>query len=107
MLEREMALRVQRDLFVADQRDGGVGGGGTGSRRGGSFYPLGMRTGDHQKESENKQGMKEHIFSHNHNLTTSGIISRVYLLQMYVVINKICKKLKINNLPIFLRSYIS
>ena len=79
VLEREMALRVQRDLFVADQRDGGVGGGGTGSGRRGFLNPLGMRTGDHQKESENKQGMEKNIFSHNQNLTTSGIISRVYL----------------------------
>ena len=54
MLEREMAFLVQRNLFVADQRDGGVGGGGagTGGRR--SFGALGMRTGGGEKESENK-----------------------------------------------------
>ena len=79
VLEREMAFLVQRNLFVADQRDGGVGGGGTGSGRRGFLNPLGMRTCDHQKESENKQGMEKNIFSHNQNLTTSGIISRVYL----------------------------
>ena len=79
MLEREMAPRVQRDLFVADQGDGGVGGRGTGTGGRRSFGALGMRTGDGEKESENKQGMKEHIFSHNLNLTTSGINSRVYL----------------------------
>ena len=106
MLEREMALRVQRNLFVADQRDGGVGGGGagTGGRR--SFGALGMGTGNYKDESQNKKGTKEHIFSHNQILTTSGIISRVYLWQMCVEINKIHKNLKINNLPMFLQSYI-
>ena len=74
-----MAFLVQRNLFVADQRDGGVGGSGAGSRRGSSFYPLGMRTGERKEESRNKKDAKEHIFSHNQTLTTSGIISRVYL----------------------------
>ena len=74
-----MAPRVQRDLFVADQGDGGVGGGGTGTGGRGDSSALGMRIGDHQEEPKNKQGMKEHIFSHNLNLTTSGINSRVYL----------------------------
>ena len=46
ILEREIALFVQRDLFVADQRDGGVGGGrtGGGSRR--LLDPLRLCTGD-------------------------------------------------------------
>ena len=74
-----MALRVQRNLFVADQRDGGVGGGGTGSGGRGDLGALGMRTGDRKDESQNKKGTKEHIFSHNQTITTSGIISRVYL----------------------------
>jgi len=79
VLEREMALRVQRNLFVTDQGDGGIGRGGTGSRRGGFFHPLGMRTGDRKDESKNNKDTKEHIFSHNQSITTSGIISRVYL----------------------------
>ena len=46
ILEREIALFVQRDLFVADQRDGGVGGGrtGGGSRR--LLDPLRLCAGD-------------------------------------------------------------
>jgi hypothetical protein len=74
-----MAFLVQRNLFVADQRDGGVGGGGTGSGGRGDPSALGMRTGERKEESRNKKDVKEHIFSHNQNITTSGIISRVYL----------------------------
>jgi hypothetical protein len=54
ILEREIALFVQRDLFIADQRDGGVGGGRTrtGGRR--VFNALRMHAGDteHQNQPE-------------------------------------------------------
>jgi hypothetical protein len=46
ILEREIALFVQRDLFVTDQRDGGVGGSGTGSSRRRVFNALRMHAGD-------------------------------------------------------------
>lgn len=74
-----MALRVQRDLFVADQGDGGVGGGGAGSRRGGLFHPLGMHAGGREKQAHHQQEKEGQIFCHDHNLTTSGINSRGYL----------------------------
>jgi hypothetical protein len=46
ILEREIALFVQRDLFVADQRDGGVGGGGTGGGSSRLLDPLRLCAGD-------------------------------------------------------------
>ncbi len=46
ILEREIALFVQRDLFVADQRDSGVGGGGTGGGSRRLLDPLRLCAGD-------------------------------------------------------------
>ena len=74
-----MALRVQRNLFVADQGDGGIGRGGTGSRRGGFFHPLGMHTGDPKKQTYRNEEKERQAFCHNPILTTSGNISRAYL----------------------------
>ena len=107
MLEREMAPRVQRDLFVTDQGDGGIGGGGTGTGGRRSFGALRVRAGDKYQESKSKQGVKNHIFSHIHNLTPSRINSRAYLCQICVKINKLHKNIRINNLPMFLQSYIA
>ena len=52
MLEREIALFVQGSLLVADQRDGGVGGGGTGSRRRRIFNSLRMHAGDTENPNQ-------------------------------------------------------
>ena len=79
VLERKMALRVQRNLFVADQSDRGVCGGGTGSRRGGFFHPLGMHIGDPKKQTHRHKEKKRQVLCHNRTLTTSGNISRAYL----------------------------
>jgi hypothetical protein len=52
ILEREIALFVQRDLFVTDQRDGGVGGGRTRSGRRRVFNALRMYAGDTEHQNQ-------------------------------------------------------
>ena len=47
-----MALFVQGNLLVADQRDGGVGGSGTGGGRRSVFDPLRMHAGDSEYPSQ-------------------------------------------------------
>ncbi len=52
ILEREIALFVQRDLFVTDQGDSGVGGGRTRSGRRRVFNALRMYAGDTENPNQ-------------------------------------------------------